>query len=155
MHRTYIIYIVIGIIGLAGCAQGDSAGASEEANWVYNNLIFSETSNIPAAQSSDVSTPAFSWTATGYKHVVCAIFSSHLAITNNQIVNEEEMVWIWHSGLKKGRDGNISFSDGLHDLTSTAIPESLASGTYYWAVWAIDEAGHVRASSTEYTLSVP
>jgi hypothetical protein len=155
MRYAIIPSFVLGLVFVfGGCAQDSSDGASEEATWVYQNLIFSQTSPISAAQSGDIKEPAFSWTSTGYKHVVCAIFKSHIAITNNQIVNEEELVWIWHSGLDKGRDGNISFVDGVTDLSSNTVPEDLSTGTYYWAVWAIDEGGHVRASSTEYALTV-
>ena len=65
------------------------------------------------------------------------------------------IVWIWHTGLGTGRDGNVLYEHGLSNTRGDAPLDRLPSGTYFWAVWALDEQGLPVAATDEYTLSVP
>jgi hypothetical protein len=123
-------------------------------NSTYQNLLFSNSIRIEAAQDGPRSEPGFSWYATGYRHVVCAVFDSPIHVQENLITNSEDAVWVWHTGLATGREGNIRFNDGVASIASLKTPVPLETGTYYWAVWALDNEGHPVASSVEYVLQV-
>lgn len=136
-----------------GCGVDNDAGS--DPGFVYQNQIFRDTELISAAKSGSDATPAFSWQALGEKHVALAIFSERIQVAQDQITNADKVVWLWHSGLGKGREGNVLFSQGAKDESGAPPPASLAKGSYYWAVWALDEAGHPIASSVEKTIAVP
>lgn len=149
MHRMMLAVFSMALAFSACGAEGDAVDPT------YQNQVFSGTDRINAAQDGSVYQPGFSWIATGYRHVVCAVFNSPIHVKQNQITNADEVVWIWHTGLGTGREGNIRYSDGRPHPASSDAPAPLASGVYYWAVWALDDAGHAVASSVEYTLNVP
>ncbi|PID39903.1 MAG: hypothetical protein CSA65_00545 [Proteobacteria bacterium] len=132
-----------------------ACGKTDDPGFVYQNQIFRDTELISAAKSGSDATPAFSWQALGEKHVALAIFSEPIQVAQARIVNSDKVVWLWHSGLGKGREGNVLFEQGAKDEAGTPPPTKLAPGTYYWAVWALDEGGHPIASSVENTLTVP
>jgi hypothetical protein len=144
---------------LAGCGSADN-GPAGAPDVVYENQIFVSTS-VLAAAATNASTgrPSFSWPATGLKHVVAGIFRTHIDVESSQIVNTADLVWIWHSGIGRGREGNISFDDGASAIDAdghpTAGPVTLQHGTYYWAVWALDDEGTPVDSTIEYQLDVP
>jgi hypothetical protein len=67
------------------------------------------------------------------------------------------MVWAWHTGLGRGREGAVTFADGVApvdgSLDAVGPPVPLPRGrTYYWAVWAWDDGGMaiVHASALQY-----
>ncbi len=148
MRRT-IFAVILACAGMA-------AGCGDDNNFspTYQNLLFTHTVRIDAAQDGLSSQPGFSWVATDWRHVVCAVFSSPINVMQNQITNIEDLAWVWHTGLGTGREGNIRYPDGRAHLTSSSEPAPLAAGDYYWGVWAFDDAGHVAASSIEYQLQV-
>lgn len=127
----------------------------EGGEWQYQNQIFPGTTVITPAQGGAAANPSFSWPAVGVRHVVCAVFSAHLGVSGELISNPQDLRWVWHTGLGRGRDGNILFEDGAGDADGRTPAAPLAPGTYYWAVWAFDDAGAPVASSLEYELSVP
>jgi hypothetical protein len=142
--------LAIGVLS-GGCGGDDATSASED--FVYENLIFRNVTSIPAAQSGELSSPSFSWPSTNEKHVVAAIFDRRISVRSNLITNPDNIVWLWHSGLGQGRDGNVLYRHGTAGQGGS-LPDPLPAGTYYWAVWALDEQGLPVASSLEYTLIV-
>src|SRR5688572_5970994 len=79
-----------------GCGSGASGG---EPGPVYQNQIFTSSGALSAGVSNgDTGRPSFSWPATGLRHVVAAIFRSHIDVQSNLIVNTDQVVWIWHTG---------------------------------------------------------
>ncbi len=140
------------LYALAACgAEGENGNPDP----TYQNQLFSGTARINAAKDGSSYQPGFSWIATGYRHVVCAVFKSPIHVKENQITNADDVVWIWHTGLGTGREGNIRYSDGRPHPASSDAPAPLQNGVYYWGVWALNDAGHAVASSVEYTLNVP
>jgi hypothetical protein len=140
---------------LFSCSLFACGAEGDDYDPTYQNQLFAQTARINAAQDGSASTPGFSWIATGYRHVVCAVFSSPIHVKENQITNADDVVWIWHSGLGTGREGNIRYGDGRPHPASSDAPAPLGLGVYYWGVWALDDAGHAVASSVECTLMVP
>jgi hypothetical protein len=142
------------LLAASGCGAEDAE--SDPTGFVYNNQIFRDTALIQAARSGNVSTPAFSWPATEEKHVACAVFSERIQVDQDEIANPESVVWIWHSGLGRGREGNVLFEHGVSEPGSRAPASPLSpTKTYYWAVWALDLAGYPVASTVEQSFKVP
>jgi hypothetical protein len=139
------------LLAAVGCA--DDAGSSG-SEFVYQNQLFAGSSLMQAAQSGNANEPSFSWPQTGLLHVACAIFDQHIEVQRQQIVNSHRAVWTWHTGLGKGREGNVLFSQGSSVPNGSQPAKTLAPGTYYWAVWAFDDNGDVHVSTIENTLIV-
>jgi hypothetical protein len=96
-------------------------------------------------QAALVSTdqPRFTWEQTGQGAVMLAVFSEAPEMGNGSITNAASIRWLWHSGLGRGREGDVLFSEGVSvlngDLLAANAPVPLARGrTYYWVVWAWD-----------------
>lgn len=151
LAKTLLLCCLLG--AATGCGPEEDQG---DPGVVHNNQIFRGTARIQATHSGTASTPAFSWPATAEKHVVCAVFSERIQVDQDAISNPDGVVWIWHSGLGRGREGNLLFDHGVSAPTSTAAAAPLTPGkTYYWAVWALNLAGYPAASTVEYSLKVP
>jgi len=142
---------------LGGCSDAGVSAMEGGSEFIYENTIFPGTQLVTATAqvSDDAGMPRFSWVATSYRHVVCAIFDERVGVTDGLITNPHRMRWIWHSGLSTGREGNVLFEHGVSDPQPLAPARTLAAGTYYWAVWALDAQGFPVASSKEYTLALP
>lgn len=100
-------------------------------------------------------TPSFSWNSTGRKLVTVAIFNSRIEVNNNSILNENNIVWMWNTGIGSGTEGSISYFDGRSvDNGNLLEKEQLMPLTidslYTWAVWAWDKTGtEITKSSRE------
>ncbi len=154
-----VIAVSAACVVAAGCGDAADAGAVTSSSFKYVNPLFTNTSNIEAAvgakevdagaTSSSTNTPNFSWPATNQKHVVCAVFNEPIGVKDNTITNTHRVVWMWHSGLPQGREGNVTWSQGVSDPQSLSSPKPLPSGVYYWAVWALNQQGLPVRSSVE------
>ena len=122
----------------AGCDDGSDLAGED---FVYENGILRGAGPLQAAVSGTPQRPNFSWPATNEKHVVCALFARRINVRQSEITNPEDIVWIWHTGLGTGRDGNVLYEHGLSNTRGDAPLDRLPSGTYFWAVWALDEQG--------------
>ena len=104
--------------------------------------------------------PVIRWNSVQTKLIITAIFSQPIQVVNGRVVNSNEIVWIWHSGLENGKDGWVAFEEGRNisdgDLENLSQPTPLAtSHQYYWGVWSWDESGvKVRYSSRQMTFYV-
>jgi hypothetical protein len=147
------------LFGGPGCSDSASLGGAggEGDDYVYQNVLFPGSSLITAAASAgaDPGRPSFSWQATGYRHVVCAVFDERISIIDGTIANPHRIRWLWNSGLPDGREGNVTFADGVSDPETDAAPITLENGTYYWAVWTLDASGSPAASTIENGLDIP
>jgi len=135
-----------------------ACGASDMAPqdpFLYKNSLFVQTHKMTASSTlNKVGRPHFQWASTGRKHVVCAVFSERIQLKNNIITNQHKVVWLWHTGLGKGREGNVLYEHGVDKEGGTGNPPPLKKGTYYWAVWVLDDAGSPIPSTTEYTMII-
>lgn len=103
--------------------------------------------------------PTFTWTVTGQRIVYVGLFRSNIAVRDGRIVNTEDNIWAWHSGLGTAREGNVPFGAGRDvingvlqmDRPPTTLDES---STYVWAVWAWDELGRAVTHSSLETFFV-
>ena len=145
--------LVASLAGLSACADDSNDSAAYE--YAYQNVLFSGTSQIVApVMTAGHAQPAVSWPATDEKHVVCALFSERISISDKQITNEDKIVWLWHSGLGNGREGNVLWEHGVTGKNLDQQPKPLAKGTYYWGVWALNEQGLPSWSSQEIPHTV-
>ena len=120
----------------AACAAGAPSEGSKNP-FAYRNNLFRNTVKINAVvKFVKPGEPSFSWPATGYKHVVC------------------EVVWLWHTGLGTGREGNVLFEHGIPGPNKKGPVSALKPGTYYWGVWAFDDHGRPAFSSVENSFEV-
>ena len=147
--------LILGCLFLHGCGGEMEEGAEMRYDDYYTelqNLVFYGTYEISLEITPNVSQPAFAWRTTGLKYVVITIFDSKIDIKAGQIANPQDAVWTWNTGLGRGREGNVSFSDGADvrngEIQNTTTP--LRAGIYYIAAWGYDENYTLTHSSKEY-----
>lgn len=154
-HTSAIIQmtsILVLICSLYGC---DEAALEEGEAYYYprtQNILFYETREISLEITPKVSQPSFAWKATGLKYMVITIFNSKIDLKDNRIANPEDAVWTWNTGMGRGREGNVSFSDG-RDVRYEEIQNTvtrLSPGIYYIAAWGYDDEYNLVSSSKEY-----
>lgn len=99
------------------------------------------------------STPLFKWDSVNIKSIETArvksytvgLFSSPIRSSSIRILNPEDLIWQWHSGLDSGDYGEVHYNDGLPVENGAYLPgespEALTAGHYYWAIWAWDPSG--------------
>ena len=140
---------------LCGCGTGDEEAEMGADEYYYpktQNILFYGTGEISLEITPDVAQPSFAWRATGLRYVVITILNSKIDLKDNRIANPEDAVWTWNTGLGKGREGNVSFSDGRDvrygEIQDTVSP--LSPGTYYIAAWGYDDDYDLIRSSKEY-----
>jgi hypothetical protein len=155
-------WIRVGVIGLAAVSSLVGAcGANEAAApaGTYQNNVFQRTRRLEAAIAGSPSTPSVSWPSTGRQLVVAGFFGRHIDVRQNLITNAGDLVWIWHTGLASGREGNVNWADGVParwgEPQVGEAPGPLGPGTYYWAVWTLDDRGEPSESTIEFAHSVP
>ncbi len=92
--------------------------------------------------------PCLKWDATGIPIITAAIFDQPIEVSGGEIINIENIIWQWHSGMEFGNEGDLQYFEGrnvLHnnydtiDYQNPARP--LDEGHYYWAVWGWDRSG--------------
>ena len=152
MKYNILLSIILSLTLFFGC-EGQQPLDPELQNTIFPGTTLIET-GIPAFGDTVVSTPSFTWYATGKDFVYIGIFSDRLIIKDKKIVNIEDNVWAWHSGLGTGREGSIYFSDGVDVIAGelqTGVSTPLLNGRgYVWGVWAWENDGiEVIASSKE------
>lgn len=131
-----------------------------------NNTIFPNANlievGVPAMNAVVNTTPSFSWNNTGKKAVFIAIFTNNIIVQQDPptIVNVNDIIWAWNTGLDTGREGSIFYNDGVDVLDGVlqtgSPPTPLTIGSsYVWAVWAWDDSGYkIVAASKEMFFTV-
>ncbi len=119
-----------------------------------NELVFEGETRIALAAPAEnavlsTTNPTFSWTPTNSNLVFAGIFAEPIRVSDGRIVNESDIVWVWHTGLPAGIEGSVSFSQGVRNYDSSEPPEPLQSGqSYFWAVWAWNNQGTAMTHSS-------
>jgi hypothetical protein len=156
---AFIIISFITVLILVGCGTGSEESADVSTGESYQpkiqNLIFYGTWEIRMEITPNVPDPSFAWDSTGLKYVVITVFRSRIDIKNNQIANPEDAIWTWNTSMGRGREGNVTYSDG-RDMRNGIIQETntrLAPGTYFIAAWGYSENYDLLYSSQEYKHS--
>ena len=90
------------------------------------------------------STPVLAWDSTGMKILSVAIFLSPIIVANSEIVNIEDIVWKWDSGMNFGQDSYVQYSEGKSVINGETADDlsPLPDSRYYWAVWAWNSEGN-------------
>ena len=161
------IYLFISLFVLLSC--GGSEESYEDATAMdaegmivprsnyaqLQNQIFYGTVPIELEITPKSNTPSFAWRTTGSKFMVLTIFEDKIDLRGKTVANPQDVVWTWHSGVGKGREGNVSFSDGADveksEISNPATATSLEPNSiYYIAIWGYDDAYNLMYSSKEY-----
>jgi parallel beta-helix repeat protein len=124
-----------------------------------NTPVFPGTSRIPLGSPSTgelliTDRPDFNWTSTGAREAILFVWARPPNLDSTGAIDENGIVWAWHTGLGTGFPGAVSFQDGrstptgkMNELTD---PVALNRGTaYYWAVWEWDEDGMSIIASSD------
>jgi hypothetical protein len=96
--------------------------------------------------------PEFRWRVTASSLLTVCISRQPFVLSNNQIVNEEDIIWQWHTGLNQeiielGETNyvKIPFKEGRplknKNILYNTQPLALESGLYFWSVWGWDKSG--------------
>jgi len=123
-------------------------------------LMRGDTSYLSTYPDTVNSVPVLEWDSMGIRIITTAIFTDHILVVGNQIVNTEDIVWQWHSGdTLSGIEGSVQYSDGWNVINGNIDYEnpadSLDEGHYYWAVWGWGGSGtRVWYSSRELEFYV-
>ena len=156
MKHYYAAYI--GFFGLCFLTACGGSSSPKNGGFAFQNTIFTRTQKLIATANipnpSQPGQPSFSWPASGQKHTICAIFSERIQVKANRITNTSRVVWLWHSGLGKGREGNLLYEHGSKGEKDPSTPGPLAAGTYFWAVWVINDTGSPILSTVENSFTV-
>ncbi len=103
--------------------------------------------------------PRFVWVASGCNLVFLGVFSKPIIVRNNSIRNKNDLLWAWHSGMEKGRIGDVNFGDGVNvtagKLNYADSPLPLENGkSYYWALWTWSNDGARISHSSEQSYFI-
>jgi len=90
--------------------------------------------------------PQFIWNMEPRSLVALGVFSDRIKIKNNEIQNDEDIVFYWDSSMPAGNLGSVSIVDGIRyvsgNRTEGGTFRPLERGKiYYWAIWAWDSEG--------------
>ena len=154
-----VLWILIMALILYGCGAADEESAELSATGYtrLQNQIFFGTIPLELEITSGVAEPAFAWQATGSKYIVLIIFREKIDLKNGQISNPQDAVWNWNTGMGRGREGNVNYSDGrdVRNGITQDMVTPLAPGTYYIAAWGYNAEYDLLYSSKEYLYTFP
>ncbi|MEJ5284715.1 MAG: hypothetical protein ACP5Q5_08165 [Brevinematia bacterium] len=121
-----------------------------------SNPIFPETKLIRVSLPAYTTTsdyPDFVWSSpSDCKYQVVGIFTNKIIINGKNIVNKNDCIAMWHTGLT-GQAGNVNytfFKVTINGEIKDYQPSALQNGnTYYWAVWGYDKDLKLTHSSDQ------
>lgn len=105
------------------------------------------------------SRPTLKWPKTGDQLMAAAIFENRVrvAIGGQRIVNVDDVVWAWHSGLSTGSEHEnsivLEWADGRKVVNGMVVEDEVPSPLlnnkgYVWCAWAWNEQGTKVTKST-------
>ncbi len=103
--------------------------------------------------------PSMSFTGYNNKLVMNAVWKEMPRVVDNKIVNIEDIVWFWHSGMQNSPIGYVTYESGKYPKDGNLNPKDVSTlepapplekgRAYYWAVWEWDDSGvKIDASSS-------
>ncbi len=89
--------------------------------------------------------PVIGWNSATSGLVSAGIFDAPVRVSGGEIVNTDNLVWQWHSGMNIDSVGYVQFSEGRNVINGVIDyqnnPTVLAEGNYYWAIWSWSSSG--------------
>lgn len=160
LYTNNLCFLLIAFSLFYACTEEESAVINEDLifsnsfqikipSYTYfdgeGNSIFVRGDSSYLASYPDTlnSLPLLAWDSVGLKLINVAIFTSPIVVSNNEIVNFNDIIWEWHSGMNFGKEGYVQYLDG-RDVINGEIGEKvtpLEESTYYWGVWAWNSNG--------------
>ena len=135
MHRYVVITALVA--AAAACAAG--CGGSSAASKVFGDAKPITVINPQPCKSfliednGEGDTFDFGTSATelgiDQTRVMAAIFNDYPQVQSSRIINPENAIWVWHSGMRSRTSavsGHLKFSDGI-DADKAGNPTGLAS----------------------------
>jgi len=158
MNQQFAFIFGLTVLACIACKEDNPESPVPSADSTLANPVFPNSTlievGVPRFGDTVAETPTFTWRVTGRRYVYLGVFSNNFVVSNGNIININDNVWAWHSGLGTGREGNVSYSDGVNVVRGElqiGPPTSLRSGQgYVWAVWAWGNNGtEITHSSKE------
>lgn len=147
-------YVLIVIVFLSLYSCGDSS-LIEPKNPLFSGTTLIDT-YAPSGSSSGA-WPVFKWKSpSSMAYQIVGVFNAPIIVSGKQIQNKTACIAMWHNGLT-GSAGNVSFSNFVQVVngspTSTMV--TALSGSYHWAVWAMDGNMIISNSSVDVSFTSP
>lgn len=97
--------------------------------------------------------PVLCWIKNDYGSITSLIISDSPIMTNeSEILNSNDIIWQWHSGIISDSDTCIKYSEGRNVINGVIDynhePLPLNPGDYYWAIWKWNSEGNKIVSSS-------
>ena len=121
-----------------------------------NNIVFQvggDTTSKYNRTDTLSSKPVFQWNESSATFLLAAIFSAPIQVDEYNILNPDDIIWQWNTGMEFGSNGKVLYSEGksvLNGTFSEAEVTPLVSGDYYFAIWGwTTEAKKIAYSSSQ------
>ncbi|NPV39142.1 MAG: hypothetical protein HPY78_07690 [Brevinematales bacterium] len=144
--KQNIFFVILTMTLIGGC----SSLSQENPLFEGTRLIV-----VTSPKTTATSTPTFVWNSPeGIYYQVVGVFTNHLKIEGKKIVNTQDCIAMWTSGMS-GQAGNVEYSNFKdYPALQNAAPSLVSGKTYYWAVWAYNSDMEVTHSSAEISFTV-
>jgi hypothetical protein len=175
--KIIILFAVcVELVQLFGCSGGDVDDyRPRDKNAILGGALLNvlypkrpDENNTYDEDSISINNISFSWDTETYielnggdtifrslnaKSFFIGIFSNKISASIEEILNVDEMVWAWHSGLGTGRNGSVLYEDGKNTENGELLDGNLrllnSNTRYYFAIWGWDRYGELECSSME------
>ncbi|MFN4216190.1 MAG: hypothetical protein ACK4HQ_02125 [Brevinematales bacterium] len=143
--KQNVFFLVGMIILVASC----SSLSQENPLFEGTRLIV-----VKSPKNMVISSPTFEWNSPeGIYYQVVGVFTHRLKIEGKKIVNTEDCIAMWTSGMS-GQAGNVEYSNFKdYPALQSSAPSLIPGKTYYWAVWAYNSDMEVTHSSAEISFT--
>jgi hypothetical protein len=99
------------------------------------------------------STPELKWDNIWTGLITVAISKTEFIVSDDKIINAEDIIWQWQPGMESGEFGNVAYLEGKEvnnkNILYSTQPLPLENGLYYWAVWGWDKSGRTILYSSK------
>lgn len=159
------IFFLLIILEVSACQQTPTLDLgvlpSQQSNTAQ---LFPKTTPLSVETTQDeFGFPVFDLKKIIPNHTYIVVFKTPIQLSNTKesIINWYDMVWHWHSGLRKRQEKVIYYADGqawqdgeytpLKPLRCLAPEET--NHAYYWAAWSWNPTGsHLQKSTPQYSF---
>ena len=109
-------------------------------------------------KSIGTNTPTIKYTNVQYgTHIIVTLWDKLPIIQNKHIINSENIIWYWHTGMRNSPIGYVEYNNGVNPINGdlsgnneVSPPKPLKRGRiYYLAIWEWDDKGEKIISSSK------
>lgn len=117
-----------------------------------DHLLFHNSYELDLSNTVDSNNfPIFDISKIDYEQIFIAISTQPLTTANNEVENQDDIIWQWHSGMEL--TSKIGYIDGALLQPDLDFNGGLCcdGDKYYWSAWAWNESGEYIIASTGNT----